>query len=205
MAEDINAVIAKLQASGKYRSLFNKAYGDEEVTSQRMFRSMTQFMGMMYSYNSKYDRYKRNETTLSGQEQNGYALFLTKCNSCHKEPLFSDFQLRNNGLSVNPLIKDSGRYTITHVLTDAFKFKTPSLRNIMKTAPYMHDGRYASIEQCLDHYTNNVTNMTNIDPLLQSGSIPLTSQEKLDIIAFLNTLTDYKFLGDKRFADPNFQ
>jgi cytochrome c peroxidase len=205
MGEDINTVIAKLEASPKFRSLFSKAYGSEEVTTQRMFRSMAQFMGIMYSYNSKYDRYKRGESTLTAEESNGYSLFLTKCNSCHKEPLFSDFQIRSNGLSVDPVLKDSGRYKITLVPTDAFKFKTPSLRNIAKTPPYMHDGRYASLEQCLDHYTNNITNMTNIDALLQSGSIPMTTQEKQDIIAFLNTLTDNKFLSDKRFADPNFK
>ncbi|MCE3260543.1 MAG: cytochrome-c peroxidase [Bacteroidetes bacterium] len=205
MAEDMNSVVAKLQASDKFRGLFKNAYGSEEVTTQKMFRSMAQFMGMMYSYNSKYDRYKRGETSLSEQETRGYELFLTKCNSCHKEPLFSDFQFRNNGLSVDPDLKDSGRTKITSLPTDAFRFKTPSLRNVEKTGPYMHDGRYVSLEQCLDHYTNNITNMVNIDPLLQSGSIPLTSSEKQDIISFLYTLTDYRFLSDKRFADPNFK
>jgi len=207
MAENINAVIEKLQASEKYKTLFEKAYGTNEVTSQRMFRAMAQFMGLMYSYNSKYDYYKRGENNvqLSEQEAKGYSLFLANCNACHKEPLFSDFQFRNNGLAVNPALKDSGRARITTLPQDAYKFKTPSLRNIAKTAPYMHDGRYTSLEQCLDHYTNGITNMVNIDPLLQSGSIALTAQDKKDIIAFLNTLTDYKFLNDKRFSDPNFK
>jgi cytochrome c peroxidase len=106
---------------------------------------------------------------------------------------------------VDPDLKDSGRVKITTLASDAFRFKTPSLRNVEKTGPYMHDGRYVSLEQCLDHYTNNITNMVNIDPLLQSGSIPLTSSEKQDIISFLYTLTDYRFLSDKRFADPNFK
>jgi cytochrome c peroxidase len=207
MGEDINNVIAKLQASAKYKTLFTNAYGSSEVTTQKMLRSMAQFMGMMYSYNSKYDQYKRHENGVefTASEQNGYTLFLAKCNSCHKEPLFSDYQLRNNGLSVNPVFNDSGHAHITGLPQDRFKFKTPSLRNIAKTAPYMHDGRYATLQECLDHYTANISNMYNIDPLLQSGSIPLTTSEKQDIIAFLNTLTDYKFLNDKRFEDPNFK
>jgi cytochrome c peroxidase len=206
MGGDLNAVIAKLQSSARYRELFNKAYGDEEVTSQRLFRSMAQFMALMYSYNSKFDRYKRNEggVQLTESESRGYSLFQSKCNSCHKEPLFSDFQFRNNGLSPKPFVNDSGRWMITHQPQDIYKFKTPSLRNIEKTPPYMHDGRFETLEQCLDHYTGGITNMLNLDPQLQSG-IALSAQEKQDIIAFLRTLTDFTFINDKRFADPNFQ
>jgi cytochrome c peroxidase len=207
MDEDINNVIAKLFATDKYKSLFKNAYGSEEINSQKMFRSMAQFMGLMYSYNSKFDLYKRGENyvELTESEKRGYTLFLANCNTCHKEPLFSDFQFRNNGLPVQINYLDSGRQHITREVQDMYKFKTPSLRNIAKTAPYMHDGRFSTLKQCLDHYTNGITNFTNIDPLLQSGSIQLSSNDKDDIIAFLNTLTDYKFLADKRFADPNFK
>lgn len=206
MGEDINNVLSKLQASEKYRSLFSKAYGTSEVTTQKMMWALAQFMGMMYSYNSKYDQYKHGVkgVTLTAQELNGYNLFIAKCNVCHKEPLFSDFQLRSNGLAVDPAVNDSGHAHITGLAQDRYKFKTPSLRNIAKTAPYMHDGRYATLQDCLDHYTNGITNTYNLDPLLQSG-ISLTAQEKSDIIAFLNTLTDNDFLNDKRFADPNFK
>lgn len=206
MADSLNKVVAKLAASAKYKRLFKNAYGSEEVTSQGMLRAMAIFMTMMYSMDSKYDYYKRgeNNVTLTDAELRGYNLFLAKCNSCHKEPVFSDFAFRNNGLPMDIYLKDSGRARITTLISDRFKFKTPSLRNVGKTAPYMHDGRFATLEQCLDHYTNGITNMVNIDPLLQSGSIPLTAQEKQDIIAFLNTLTDYKFINDKRFTDPNF-
>lgn len=206
MDDSINKVIAKLQASAKYKNLFQKAYGSEEVNSQKMFKAMAIFMTMMYSMDSKYDYYKRGENNVvfTETEQRGYELFLTKCNSCHKEPVFSDFQFRNNGLPMDIYLKDSGRVRITTLPTDKFKFKTPSLRNVAKTAPYMHDGRFNTLDECLNHYTNGITNMVNIDPLLQSGSIPLNAQEKQDIISFLNTLTDYKFINDKRFADPNF-
>ncbi len=207
MAETVNGVIAKLQASGKYRTLFKNAYGTEEVTSQHMLKSMAQFMGLMYSYNSKYDRYKRHEkgVELNEAELRGYTTFISKCSACHTEPLFSDFKFRSNGLSYNTSLKDSGRAHITGLPEDKFKFKTPSLRNVALTKPYMHDGRYATLEECLDHYTNNITNLVNLDPLLANNGIQLTAQEKSDIITFLNTLTDYEFISDRRFEDPNFK
>lgn len=197
--------IARLIASTKYRDLFKKAYGTEEITDTKMLKAMAQFMGLMYSYNSKYDLYKRHEdgVTFSDAQLRGYSLFLAKCNACHTEPLFTDDNFRSNGLSVNPFLNDSGRAHITGLPEDRYKFKQPSLRNIALTAPYMHDGRYQTLEECLDHYTNNVTNQVNLDPLLQPNGLALTSQEKSDIIAFLNTLTDYKFINDKHFADPN--
>ena len=206
MGGDINPVITKLQASSKYKNLFKNAYGSDVVTTQTMFRAIAQFMGLMYSYNSKYDLYKRRENNveLSDAELRGYNLFLSNCNSCHKEPLFSDFDYRSNGLSVNIYLKDSGRAHITGYLQDRYKFKTPSLRNIAKTAPYMHDGRFSTLNECLDHYANVKPNLVNLDPLLQNNGLPLSTQDKQDIIAFLNTLTDYKLLADKRFADPNY-
>lgn len=204
MDEDINSVVTKLSTSPKYRKLFFQAWGSEEINSQKILSSMAVFMGLMYSWNSKFDYYKRGEMNvrLSSQELRGYSLFLEKCNSCHTEPLFSDFSFRNNGLSPNPAIRDSGRARITKRVVDLYKFKVPSLRNISKTGPYMHDGRFATLKQCLDHYTDGVVNWVNLDPQLQSGGIQLTESEKGDIIAFLNTLTDYKFLTDPKFADP---
>jgi cytochrome c peroxidase len=207
MDEDINNVIAKLAASERYRKLFSDAYGSEEVNTQRIMRSMAQFMGLIYSYNSKYDRYKRQEKDiqLTAEELRGYELFLANCNSCHKEPLFSDFGFRNNGLSVNPAVVDSGRARITQNSNDLYRFKTPSLRNVAFTAPYMHDGRYNTLDECLDHYTSSVTNKINLDPLLQNNGLQLNGQQKSDIISFLHTLSDFQFINDKRYADPNFR
>lgn len=201
----INEALLKLSASAKYRTLFKNAYGTEEVTDPKMLKAMAQFMGLMYSYNSKYDLYKRQENNVqfNDAELRGYALFIAKCNACHTEPLFSDFSFRSNGLAVNLAINDSGRAHITNAPEDKYKFKVPSLRNVALTAPYMHDGRYATLEQCLNHYTDNVSNMVNLDPLLKPNGIALTSEEKQDLISFLRTLTDYKFINDKRFADPN--
>lgn len=204
MGEKWSNVIKKLEASEKYRDLFKKAYGSEEIFDSRILKAFAQFMGMMYSYNSKYDNYKRNEegVTFSEQEQRGYATFKDKCASCHVEPLFSDFDYRSNGIAVDPSINDSGRAHITGIPSDRYKFKVPSLRNVALTGPYMHDGRYTTLQQCLDHYTN-IQNNINLDPLIPTTGIPLTAQEKQDIIAFLQTLTDYEFINDPRFTDPN--
>lgn len=197
MNETMANVVAKLSASGKYKQLFTKAYGDDVVNSQRIFKAIAQFMGTMYSYNSKYDKVKSGDESFTAQEQAGYSLFVQKCASCHKEPLFSDYDYRNNGLVT---YVDSGRAHITGNASDRFKFKTPSLRNIEKTAPYMHDGRFYTLDQCLNHYTSGIVSSPTLDPLL-AGGISLSTQDKSDIIAFLKTLTDTKFLTDSRYSE----
>ncbi len=204
MDSDLNAVISKLSSSNKYKQLFLRAFGTDSINSQRILFALAQFQGMLYSYNSKYDYYKRVEVggEMNAQELSGYNLFVQKCNSCHKEPLFTDYEFRNNGLSMNPILQDTGRAHITGSPSDRYKFKTPSLRNIALTAPYMHDGRFNTIDEALDHYTSGIVNYGTLDPILQNG-ITLSSQEKADIKAFLLTLTDYKLLSDERFRDPN--
>ena len=202
MDETLANVVQKISASTKYRDLFRKAYGDDTVTTQRMFKAIAQFMGTMYSYNSKYDKVKRGAEMFTAQEQSGYAVFSQKCASCHQEPLFSDYKFRNNGLSINPALKDSGRTHITGNIADLYKFKTPSLRNVEVSGPYMHDGRYQSLNDCLDHYTGSVVSSPTLDPSL-NGGISLNTQEKSDIIVFLKTLTDHQFLTDKRYSESN--
>jgi cytochrome c peroxidase len=202
MNETIANVLLKLNADGSYREDFASAFGDDSITTQRLTRALAQFMGIMISANSKYDQYTRGETALSGQEENGLALFRTKCASCHTEPLFTDRSYHNNGLAPDPTLNDRGRMIITGANADSLKFKTPSLRNIAVTSPYMHDGRFVTLGECIDHYRFSVTPGPTLDPLLSSG-IPLTQQEKNDILAFLATLTDYAFLADTRFRESN--
>ncbi len=204
MNEDISKVIAKLSATDYYRGLFKDAFGSEEITTERMMKSLAQFMGMMYSYNSKFDMYKRGEDNvqLSASELSGYSIFSANCNSCHKEPLFSDFEFRSNGLRVNPLVNDSGRARITRDPADLYKFKTPSLRNIAVSGPYMHDGSVSTLQQCIDHYTKEKSNLTNLDKKL-AFPFQLSTQQKTDLEAFLFTLTDYEFLEDPRFKEPS--
>lgn len=191
--------LARIAASSKYKTLFKNAYGDTVVTSPRFLKAFAQFMGLMVSYRTKYDKVKSGKETFTSSESNGYTIFKNKCAVCHKEPLFSDYSFRNNGLAIN-VFQDSGRYRITKDPNDLYKFKVPSLRNLGYSAPYMHDGRFSSISAVLNHYNSGVTNTPNLDPLLTSG-IPLTSQEMNDLISFLNTLNDSEFINDPKFSE----
>lgn len=201
MDESIANVIAKLNASSQYRQLFTSAFGSDTITTQRILMAITQFQGLMISDNSKYDQVQRGEATFTQQEQFGLATFRSKCVSCHTEPLFTDRSFHNNGLRPEPTIMDAGRMLITADPNDSMKFKTPSLRNIALTGPYMHDGRFLTLSQCLDHYSNgNLYQSATLDPQLASG-IPLSAQEKSDLLAFLATLTDYSFIADPKFKE----
>lgn len=200
MDEDVTQVIFKLQRQESYRQLFKNAFGSDSITTQLMLRAMAQFMGSMISANSKYDAYRTGKGTLSSSELNGLSLFRTHCSSCHAEPLLSDFSYRNNGLDVS-YAADPGRAAITFLPQDSGKFKVPSLRNVVLTYPYMHDGRYQNLNQVMDHYSSGILAGSALDPLLPAGGLQLSSQEKADILAFLNTLTDYQFISDRRFAE----
>lgn len=199
MNETMGNVVSKLQGDEVYPQLFKDAYGTEVITSQLMFKALAQFMGMLVSYNSKYDKYMRGEITLTASETNGLNLFQQKCGSCHTQPLFTNLQYKNNGLDT--VFADAGRGMITQLAADTGTFKVPSLRNVALSRPYMHDGRFNTLDEVLNHYSDGVKNSTTLSPEL-AGGIPLTTQEKADIIAFLNTLSDYEFIQDERFKDP---
>ncbi len=194
-----NTALARIAASAKYKALFKKAYGDTVVTSERFLKSFAQFMGLMVSHQSKYDKVKKGLDNFTASENSGYNVFKAKCASCHTEPLFSDYSFRNNGLPITAF-QDSGRYRITFNPNDMFKFKVPSLRNLGYSAPYMHDGRFTSLSSVLNHYTSGVSNTPNLDPLV-AGGITLTVQEKNDLISFLATLNDSEFINDSRFSE----
>jgi len=204
MNEDIGYLMKKLQRNKDYVVLFKTAFGDTIINSKRFLKALAQFTGLMISSNSRYDKYTRNEDTLSKTEVSGLKLFRSHCASCHKEPLFTDNSYRNNGLKYDDSFKDSGRVSITGIKSDFMKFKVPSLRNIELTYPYMHDGRFRNLKQVLDHYASKFDSASGTDPLL-IGKPQLTEQNKSDIIAFLKTLTDKTFLYDRRFADPSMK
>ncbi len=199
MDENMVNVVNKLQSDASYRELFRNAFGDETVNSQRIFKAITQFQGMLVSYNSKYDKFSRGEISLTTNEADGLNLFQQKCATCHTPPLFTNFGYMNNGL--DSIFSDAGRATITLLPSDSGKFKVPSLRNVELSRPYMHDGRFETLDEVLNHYISGVKNSSTINSEVVGG-IPLTAQEKQDIILFLKTLTDTKFITDRRFADP---
>lgn len=200
MGETIENVLNKLRADTAYPRLFTKAFGSTEINSQRTLKAISQFMGSIVSYNSKYDKVKRGEATFTLAEQNGYTVYQSKCATCHPEPLFTDNTLRNSGLPVNTMLNDYGAYRITGNPADSFKFKVPSLRNIGVSLPYMHDGRFNSVGLVIDHYrTGIITTQTTLDPLLKNR-LAITNQEKNDLIYFLFALTDTSLTRDIRFS-----
>ncbi|WP_370424660.1 cytochrome-c peroxidase [Tenacibaculum dicentrarchi] len=207
MNETIGGVLDKLKADNEYQKLFEQAFDDGEINMSNMLKALSQFMMMMVSSNSKYDKYVRNEEggNFTAQEKQGLASFKEKCASCHQTDLFTDDSFRNNGLAEHPILKDLGRAKVTLNEKDNFKFKVPSLRNIALTKPYMHDGRFYTLKRVLDFYSNDVQNTPNLDPILKHSDgrlgIALSEEEKENILVFLNTLTDLEFITDERFSE----
>jgi cytochrome c peroxidase len=199
MAETVENVIRKLKADAVYQEMFRKAFSTNDITSQQMLKALSQFMGMMVSANSKYDRVKAGKETFTAAEQRGYQLFQQKCGTCHKEPLFTDQSYRNTGLSMDNVLKDVGRMRITKRSEDSLKFKVPSLRNVYQTGPYGHDGRFFSIGAVIDHYRSRVINGPTTDPLVKNR-LAIDDFQKADLLIFLRTLTDTAFIKDKRFS-----
>lgn len=200
MDESLVHVIDKLQRSEKYKLLFTKAFGDSKITSQRLLKALAQYTVMLISANSKYDKVMRKEASFAQNEQHGYALFKTNCASCHKEPLFSDDKFEKNGLPLDESLKDSGRIKITNRPEDYLRFRTPTLRNIQFTFPYMHDGRFKTLNEVIKHY-NSLGHDKSL-PKELANPMKLSDNDRVDLLAFLLTLTDKEFLFDKRFGFP---
>ncbi len=207
MGETLSNVISKLEQDTYYQEQFTRAFEDGEVSTENMLKALSQFMVMMVSGDSKYDKYVRQEdnVSLSQIEMDGLATFNNKCTSCHATDLFTDQSFRNNGLPVNPQLDDKGRFNILEDPSDLYKFKVPSLRNIGVTYPYMHDGRFATLEVVLDFYDTGMVDNGNVDSTFSRPDgtlgIDLSTYEKESIIAFLHTLTDTQFLEDERFSE----
>jgi cytochrome c peroxidase len=206
MDEDPARVLEKIKNDPDYAPLFEAAYGDSEVTSGRFLFALAQFMGGLISADSKYDHVLRGEqnATFTDSEQRGYDLFKTHCATCHREPLFTDYTFRDNGLPKNYL-RDQGRYEISLDSTDLGRFRVPSLRNLTFTKPYMHDGKINSLEAVVEHYAGGLQASSNLDPLLirPDGQLgfALLAQDKTDLVAFLRTLDDEQFVRNPAFSE----
>ena len=202
----VNA-LARLNADPDYRRRFAAIYGPGQIDTPQFLRALAQFTASLTSANSRYDHYVRHEAggELTTQETKGLVAFNAKCRSCHATDLFTDESFRNNGLD-RTFARDSGRAHITSRATDRGHFRVPTLRNVARTAPYMHDGRFATLAQVLAHYDHGVQPSPTLDPLLRQPDgrlgLPLSAQEQADLLAFLNTLTDNTFLADARFRQP---
>jgi cytochrome c peroxidase len=187
-----------LNSHSDYPTLFKQAFNINYIDSNYVVKAIAQFERTLISTNSKLDRYLNNEEQLTSSELNGYAIFNTEkgdCFHCHSTNMFMDNLFHNNGLDPEPF-NDLGRAKVTLNPSDNGKFKTPTLRNVEMSAPYMHDGRFATLEEVVEHYNSGGKYSTTIDPLMKKLGVglQLTNQEKMDLVAYLKTLTDNEFI-----------
>lgn len=216
MHESLQNAIFKLEQTALYPELFGKAYGDEAITTERMAKALEQFILSIQSTDSKFDRFRANPVLnpLSESEDRGLTLILREfsppgsgrpvgadCFHCHGGHLFTNNIFANNGLDENPA---AGLSVVTNDPSDIGKFKTPSLRNIAVSGPYMHDGRFETLEEVLEHYNAHLKESPTLDVNLKSQGVGLglTAQDKADIIAFLHTLTDSVYLNNPAYKSP---
>lgn len=197
MGEDIGQVVQKLAATPYYPALFQDAFGDTAITGERLLKALAQFQLTLVSANSAYDRMRQGTYTFTHQENRGYTLVKQHCASCHPEPLFSHYGYSSNGLPMDTLLQDAGRYRMTGISSDSLLFKVPTLRNLKYSYPYMHDGRFKNLRQVLDHYSSGVQPSAAL-----KKNLPLTPEEKADILAFLRTLNDSSFVFNPDFQFP---
>lgn len=199
MGSSIEEVIDKLKQTNPYPQLFKNAFKNGEISTENVLKSLSLFELTIISKSSKYDSVQLNLTRFTRQEATGYQLFKQQCNTCHQEPLFSTYGFANNGLAVDTLLNDWGRYNVTKQGKDSLTFKIPTLRNLSYTYPYMHDGRFKNLQQVLNHYSKGIHSSPTLAKQLQQG-IPMTANEKVDLTAFLLTLNDKSFVFNKSFA-----
>lgn len=207
MANTWGVVLQRLQGDKQYVRRFEKAFGPGRITSDVVMKALGQFERTLLSFNTRFDQYyfEGNAKALTPQEERGLDIFfgVGNCNHCHSDVLLTDNFFRNNGLDLNP---EPGLYNTTGKETDRGRMKVPSLRNVALTAPYMHDGRFKTLEQVIDFYS---TALHQKSPNVDEHIVPLgkglylNDQQKTDLIAFLYTLTDSSFIRNPAFSDPN--
>lgn len=217
MGMDFSELTGKLEAEPYYNILFKKAYGNETVTKEKITDALEEFVNSLVSADSKFDRAVANAggnvhsnlSQLTAQENIGKNLYQSNCGNCHGSDLVSlGKALANNGLDVT--YSDKGRYEVTNRSQDKGVFKVPVLRNIELTGPYMHDGRFETLEEVVDHYSEGIQNHQNLDQMLRENfgfnsppkQMNFDDDEKEALVAFLKTLTDFGFVHNDKFSDP---
>ncbi len=218
MNETLENVIEKLKQDQAMKNQFIRAFGSSEITAEKMSLAMENFMMSIVSDDSKYDRYLAGLVQLSPSEERGRILFFGEynpffpevsgadCAHCHAGNNFENDLYMNNGLDSDADFVDLGRFNVTNSNADQAKFKVTSLRNIAVTQPYMHDGRFQTLEQVVAHYNSGVVASSTVDPALlgtTATGLMLDAQEQKDLVNFLKTLTDYTFLNNPAYSDPN--
>lgn len=220
MNESWANALAELQTDPLYPPMFEAAFGSTEITQDRAAKAMASFLRTMISANSKFDKQRIGEYEFTPSEENGFNLFLAEggspeevqggqngadCFHCHGHGAMqmTDYLIHNNGLDA--VFTDLGVGGITGNELDMGKFKTPTLRNVELSAPYMHDGRFNTLEEVVNHYNSGGQPSSTIDPFMKYtvGGLDLSEQSKADIIAFLKCLTDTSFVNNPNFSDPH--
>jgi cytochrome c peroxidase len=210
MGQDLTRLVEVLAKDKKYPELFQKAFGDSKVTKERIAKALAEFLRSLVSCRAKYDEGLARVTSVRDdfpnftvQENRGKALFLNNCAVCHlpgQEAHFSMIRPANNGLDADYKNADGGVGDVTLNGPQIGLFQSPSLRNVEHTGPYMHDGRFDTLDKAIDHYSKEVKPHPNLDPRMRR--LNFTDSEKAALITFLKTLTDQKFLTDPKFSDP---
>ena len=210
MHNTLDNVVQRLQQDPNYPPLFEQAFGTSAIDSVMVSKAISQFERTIISANSKFDRYLLGEATLTPQELEGFNVFMDEnrgdCFHCHgseNNPLWTDNKFHNNGLDANP--SDLGLGVASGDPNDNGKFRTPSLRNLAFTAPYMHDGRFATIEEVINHYSEGLQDSPTIDPLMkkvEQGGVQLSTTDKENLKQFLLSLSDFEFITNPQYAHP---
>lgn len=208
MGMDLATLETKLAATTYYPDLFNDAFGSPAITSDRIALALAQFIRSMDSYQSKFDEGLQTDfANFTAQEEAGRLIFngVGRCNDCHTTQVQVLDQPRNNGLDAVTI--DAGVGGVTGNGQDTAEFKVGSLRNIELTGPYMHDGRFQTLEEVVAFYNDGVQNHPNLDPRMQNNNgnprqLNLSDAEQAALVAFLGTLTDDAFINDERFSNP---
>ncbi|MCG7500430.1 cytochrome-c peroxidase [Tenacibaculum sp. Mcav3-52] len=207
MHSDWKNVSKKLQEHAEYPTLFQRAFGASKIDSTLVTKAIAQFERTLISGNSKFDQHLLGKVELTPEEQNGFNVFMDEtrgdCFHCHgsdNNPLWTDNKFHNNGLDEN--FTDLGLGTVTGDPNDNGKFRSPSLRNLKFSAPYMHDGRFTTLEEVINHYSEGLKLSSTIDPLMKKanqGGVQLSDKDKADLKAFLLTLSDDDFVNNTDF------
>ena len=218
MGQSTETSAEKLRLTAPYPQLFREAFPQDRISGALIVKALAQFERTLISANSKYDRYLDGTYQPTPAESTGMKLFMTgpdpgrnvrgaNCGHCHGSPKIYMELFHNNGLDSIP--RDPGREKLTGLAADMGRFRVPTLRNIALTAPYMHDGRFTSLDQVLDHYSDHIINSASLSPVLRNtsnevngASLKLSLNEKNDIIAFLHMLTDSAFISNPEFSNP---
>ena len=206
MHESLSTAVAKISADTDYHRLFASAFGSPDITSDKIARALEQFLLVQVSFDSKFDHVINGAARFTDEERRGFVLFNTEydpyhgqygadCFHCHGGPLFQSQSFANNGLDT--AFRDLGRFNVTKRAGDEGIFAVPSLRNVAVTVPYMHDGRFRTLEEVVEHYCTGMKRSPTLDPNLAKhpdGGVPLSAEDKRALVVFLKTLTDARFL-----------